>query len=364
MNIHGKTVSIPLISRFIRAFRTLIHLSDRFEDLTSRLEDLESQLAEANHTIIMQRDLLCKETNGLKQEQNRQGKCIQRLETIDRDYLTRIVNRIRSDEESLEIINRELSIHPKIWGSKKRMNISPDAAVSSCFFNTNSGSITIGDYTFAGSNVSILAGTHDIRLKDFLRREAELTEGCDIIIGRGVWLASGCTVLGPCTIGDHAVIASGAVIKPGTNVPPYSIFGGVPAKQIGSVEQNCDGWQQDEAVLNALKRNDNILFAEGWKHKKPSPFHKPGYWLQDMGIIYVGETDWELFHYMPENEYSEIIISGPEDSIRVDLSGKKGKQRITLPGNGQKYQQFEIKKAVSEEKIMLVFDRNDLNTET
>ena len=108
--------------------------------------------------------------------------------------------------------------------------------MASCFFNTNSGNITIGDYTFAGSGVSILAGSHDQHLKGLLRRDVEITEGCDINIGKGVWLASNSTVLGPVTIGNNAVVAAGAVVVPGTVIPENTIYAGVPAKCIGKLE--------------------------------------------------------------------------------------------------------------------------------
>lgn len=63
----------------------------------------------------------------------------------------------------------------------------------------------------------------------------EPTQGNDIIIGKGVWLCSNATILGPCSIGDNSVIAAGAVVLANTVVPPDTIFGGVPAKKIKDV---------------------------------------------------------------------------------------------------------------------------------
>lgn len=50
------------------------------------------------------------------------------------------------------------------------------------------------------------------------------------VIGNDVWIGANVTVLRGVTIGDGAVIAAGAVVN--SNVEPYSIVGGVPAKHI------------------------------------------------------------------------------------------------------------------------------------
>ncbi|MCD7962946.1 MAG: CatB-related O-acetyltransferase [Rikenellaceae bacterium] len=51
-----------------------------------------------------------------------------------------------------------------------------------------------------------------------------------VIIGNDVWIGSGVIITGGITIGDGAVIAAGSVVN--KDVEPYSIVGGVPAKEI------------------------------------------------------------------------------------------------------------------------------------
>ncbi|NLW88473.1 MAG: CatB-related O-acetyltransferase [Clostridiaceae bacterium] len=51
-----------------------------------------------------------------------------------------------------------------------------------------------------------------------------------IVIGNDVWIGSNVTILGGVTIGDGAIVAAGAVVN--KNVAPYTIVGGVPAKEI------------------------------------------------------------------------------------------------------------------------------------
>lgn len=50
------------------------------------------------------------------------------------------------------------------------------------------------------------------------------------VIGNDVWIGMGATILNGVTIGDGAVIAAGSMVT--RNIPPYEIWGGVPAKQI------------------------------------------------------------------------------------------------------------------------------------
>lgn len=128
--------------------------------------------------------------------------------------------------EILNIMNNEISV----WGSKDLLQISPTAKMVNTLFNTSSGTIKVGDYTFTGHNVSIITGTH--KYDSFLldRMEDFPVSGNDILIGNGVWIGSNAIILGPCTIGDNAVIAAGAVVT--HDVPPYTVVSGVPARTV------------------------------------------------------------------------------------------------------------------------------------
>lgn len=52
----------------------------------------------------------------------------------------------------------------------------------------------------------------------------------DIVIGNDVWIGYGAVIMAGVTIGDGAIIGTRAVVT--KDVPPYTIVGGVPAKEI------------------------------------------------------------------------------------------------------------------------------------
>lgn len=94
-----------------------------------------------------------------------------------------------------------------------------------------SGDIHIGDDCVIGYGVKLLAGSHDIG--PYGVEHAAKDEGCDIIVGRRVWLGSYSIIIGPVTIGEGAVIGAGAVVT--HDVPAWQMWAGNPARFIRNV---------------------------------------------------------------------------------------------------------------------------------
>lgn len=134
-------------------------------------------------------------------------------------------------------IRNHLLFKKVIFGDPARVSVAPTAAVNNALFNVQSGRITVLDHAFFGQNVCLLTGTHEIGAPLEQRVTAIPHEGRDIVVGRGAWLASNTTVLGPCVIGEMAVVAAGAVVT--RDVEPYTIVGGVPARVIGHVPRTA-----------------------------------------------------------------------------------------------------------------------------
>lgn len=92
--------------------------------------------------------------------------------------------------------------------------------------------VRIGANCDISSRVNIVTGTHHFS-SDPSRCAGE-GYGEDIVIEDGVWIGFGATILHGVTIGRGAMIAAGAVVT--KSVPPYQIWGGVPAKLIRNRE--------------------------------------------------------------------------------------------------------------------------------
>ena len=121
------------------------------------------------------------------------------------------------------------------WGDPKRIAIGHHVGLANTLFNTVGGTISVGDYSFFGHNVVLLTGSHDIRKRRQARRYPELIEGTDIVIGKGVWIASNAIVVGPCTIGDDAVVAAGSLVLGGT-LEAGCVYAGMPARWVKKID--------------------------------------------------------------------------------------------------------------------------------
>lgn len=115
-----------------------------------------------------------------------------------------------------------------IFGKKSRLNVGEKCVLQNTLFNTMSGTIHIGDYSFFGHNCMALTGSHDINQRNLGRQKAVPKLGNDIRIGKGVWIGSGTIIIGPCEIGDNSVIAAGSLLLPG-QYQENSMFAGSPA---------------------------------------------------------------------------------------------------------------------------------------
>lgn len=100
-------------------------------------------------------------------------------------------------------------------------------------------SIKIGNFcSFAANCVLICGGNHDysrissypFRSKMIAYDPADSRTNGPIVIDDDVWIGYGAMIMSGVHIGQGAVVAAGAIVT--TDVPPYAIVGGIPAKVI------------------------------------------------------------------------------------------------------------------------------------
>jgi acetyltransferase-like isoleucine patch superfamily enzyme len=94
-----------------------------------------------------------------------------------------------------------------------------------------SGKIIIGNDVMLAPRVSIYAENHLFDNPDLLIKDQGVYKQT-VVIEDDCWIAANSVILAGVTIGKGSVIAAGSVVN--CDVPPYSIFGGVPAKFIKS----------------------------------------------------------------------------------------------------------------------------------
>lgn len=104
--------------------------------------------------------------------------------------------------------------------------------------------IIIKKYFVAARGLHISTGTHERRVGKFLGQITEIEKNheigldADVIINEDVWAGFNVSIMKGVIIGRGCTLAAGAVVTHST--PPYSIWGGVPARHIKfywSIEQ-------------------------------------------------------------------------------------------------------------------------------
>jgi acetyltransferase-like isoleucine patch superfamily enzyme len=96
------------------------------------------------------------------------------------------------------------------------------------------GGIFLGDNVLIAPHAILVTGGHDLENVDSPLIEHEYS-GLPIHVGNNVWIGANAVILGGVTIGDGSVVAAGAVVT--KDVEPYSIVGGVPAKELRKINQ-------------------------------------------------------------------------------------------------------------------------------
>ncbi len=106
-------------------------------------------------------------------------------------------------------------------------------------------SVTIGDHVLIGSKVIITDHNHGIfgpraTSPSIPPAQRPLERDRFVIIGQNVWLGDGVVVCPGVTIGEGSVAGANAVVT--TDVPPYTLVAGVPARPIRRYDAAQGNW--------------------------------------------------------------------------------------------------------------------------
>lgn len=105
--------------------------------------------------------------------------------------------------------------------------------------------VTLEDDVFIAPHVSFTNDLNPRSKKDF--------HAIKTLVRKGASIGANVVIIPGIVIGEYAFIAPGSVIK--ENVPPFTFWAGVPAKQKGFVTKDCEVLD-----MNLYSRKKNIQF--------------------------------------------------------------------------------------------------------
>lgn len=97
--------------------------------------------------------------------------------------------------------------------------------------------IIIGSRSAIASGTRLVTPTHDVNILPV----NSVGYNYPIVIGEDVWIGTGVIVLPGVTIHDGSIVAAGAVVT--KDVPPDSMYGGVPARFIRHLPSRSERFQ-------------------------------------------------------------------------------------------------------------------------
>ncbi|QWT52210.1 acyltransferase [Eubacterium sp. MSJ-33] len=162
------------------------------------------------------------------------------------------------------------------------------------------------DYIKIGKNCCISSATilaHDYSWYVFATKYNDILPdpGGNVTIGNNVFVGYDSCILKDTTIGDNVIIGAKSVVK--GSIPSNTVWAGVPAKQIYTLEEFYNKRIKDR-IPDAIKRRDHIIKT---KKRKPT--------IEEMGFFSL------LFLERNEQNYKAYIMN-------LEFNGVKGSEKI------------------------------------
>jgi acetyltransferase-like isoleucine patch superfamily enzyme len=131
---------------------------------------------------------------------------------------------------------KDVTIRFKDWDSSfKRIELYDDVFIADGFkFISYAAKLIMKSHSNAATNFTVVTGNHGRVVGRFIKdteKERSNEQELDVVVEEDVEIGSDVTLLAGVHVGRGAAVGSGSVVR--TNVPPYSIVIGNPAKIVG-----------------------------------------------------------------------------------------------------------------------------------
>ena len=90
--------------------------------------------------------------------------------------------------------------------------------------------LSIGNHVMFAPKVAVIGGDHEYGIVGRPLRDTGRGQEMPVVIEDDVWVGYSCIIMHGVTLGEGSVIAAGSVVT--KSVPPYTIWGGIPAKHL------------------------------------------------------------------------------------------------------------------------------------
>ena len=140
--------------------------------------------------------------------------------------------------------NFEVRFFPEFAGEKYQCQLVID---ESCYLGNNvkflcNDSIIIHKNVLMASNILITTENHGMDPEAGIPYGKQCLTHNKVEIKENCWIGEGVIILPGVEIGEWSVIAAGAVVN--KSVPPYELWGGVPAKPIKRYNFEAKKWEK------------------------------------------------------------------------------------------------------------------------
>lgn len=143
------------------------------------------------------------------------------------------------------------NVHPTVYISPK-CKISHDLIAHQYSFIADEcrvgPKVELGKYVMFGPKVAIIGADHCFDKPGTPMIFSGRPELLPTIIEDDVWVGYGSIIMSGVRIGRGSIIASGAIVT--KDIPPYQIYGGIPAKKIGERFDTDQQRQEHDVMLN------------------------------------------------------------------------------------------------------------------